>query len=73
MLTNGYMCAKIQSLCERTTVQSNENTYLEKRTPKRADMWKGLIKKGKKVLTRASKSDKMFKRSKEERKTNLEN
>ena len=45
----------------------------EYETPKRADMWKGLIKKGKKVLTRASKSDKMFKRSKEERKTNLEN
>ena len=72
-MTNGFLYAKIQSRCERTTVQSNENTFLEKRTPKRADVWKGLIKRGKKVLTRASKSDKMFKRSKEERKTNLEN
>jgi hypothetical protein len=47
------MCAKIQSRCERTTVQSNENTFLEKRTPKRADMWKGLIKKGKKGVDKS--------------------
>ncbi len=64
---------KFSPVVKRTTVQSNENTFLEKRTPKRADVWKSLIKKGKKVLTTASKSDKMFKRSKEERKTNLEN
>mgnify|MGYP003456487584 FL=1 len=69
----GFFMLKFSPVVKRTTVQSNENTFLEKRTPKRADMWKGLIKKGKKVLTRASKSDKMFKRSKEERKTNLEN
>lgn len=69
----GFCMLKFSPVVKRTTVQSNENTFLEKRTPKRADMWKGLIKKEKKVLTRASKSDKMFKRSKEERKTNLEN
>lgn len=69
----GFCMLKFSPVVKRTTVQSNENTFLEKRTPKRADVWKGLIKKGKKVLTRASKSDKMFKRSKEERKTNLEN
>ena len=69
----GLCMLKFSPVVKRTTVQSNENTFLEKRTPKRADMWKGLIKKEKKVLTRASKSDKMFKRSKEERKTNLEN
>ena len=69
----GFCMLKFSPVVKRTTVQSNENTFLEKRTPKRADVWKGLIKKEKKVLTRASKSDKMFKRSKEERKTNLEN
>lgn len=69
----GFCMLKFSPVVKRTTVQSNENTFLEKRTPKRADVWKGLIKRGKKVLTRASKSDKMFKRSKEERKTNLEN
>ena len=69
----GLCMLKFSPVVKRTTVQSNENTFLEKRTPKRADVWKGLIKRGKKVLTRASKSDKMFKRSKEERKTNLEN
>ena len=69
----GLCMLKFSPVVKRTTVQSNENTFLEKRTPKRADVWKGLIKKEKKVLTRASKSDKMFKRSKEERKTNLEN
>ena len=69
----GFCMLKFSPVVKRTTVQSNENTFLEKRTPKRADVWKGLIKRGKKVLTRASKSDKMFKRSKEECKTNLEN
>lgn len=69
----GFCMLKFSPVVKRTTVQSNENIFLEKRTPKRADVWKGLIKRGKKVLTRASKSDKMFKRSKEERKTNLEN
>ena len=61
----GFCMLKFSPVVKRTTVQSNENTNLEKRTPKRADMWKGLIKKEKKVLTRASKSDKMFKRSQE--------
>ena len=49
----GLCMLKFSPVVKRTTVQSNENTFLEKRTPKRADVWKGLIKRGKKGVDKS--------------------